>query len=139
MVGAVANKSNQSAVQGLITHGLQKQEGVKGECQTCKNRRYVDSSNDSGVSFKAPGYISPESSGAVVAAHEYEHVTNSTLKASQSGKKVVSQNVQLFTGVCPECGRVYVAGGKTTTVTASSSKSEYDKSIGKGRNVDMRA
>ena len=29
------------------------------ECQTCKNRRYQDGSNEM-VSFKAPGHISPE-------------------------------------------------------------------------------
>lgn len=139
MVGAVANNSPQASMQALLTHGLQKQEGVKGECETCKARRYVDSSNDSGVSFKTPGYISPESSASVVAAHENEHVKNSIIEASQSNKKVVSQNVQLYTDVCPECGKVYVAGGKTTTITASSSKSEYDRQMGKGRTLDTRA
>ena len=44
--------------------------GKKGECQTCKNRKYVDGSNEGNVSFKTPGHISPESSGAVVMAHE---------------------------------------------------------------------
>jgi len=39
-------------------------------CQTCKQRRYQDQSNDPSVSFKSPGYISPGSSAAVVASHE---------------------------------------------------------------------
>ena len=33
------------------------------------------------------------------------------------GKEVVFQSVQIKTAICPECGRVYVSGGKTTTVT----------------------
>lgn len=30
------------------------------ECQTCKERKYQDGSNDPGVSFKTPASISPE-------------------------------------------------------------------------------
>ena len=29
------------------------------ECQTCKNRKYVDGSDDPNVSFKTPGHIDP--------------------------------------------------------------------------------
>lgn len=91
----------------------------KVECQTCKARRYQDGSNDPGVSFKAPGYISPESSAAVVSAHEQEHVGREQAAARDEGRRVVSQSVRLFTAVCPECGRVYVSGGETRTVTAA--------------------
>lgn len=91
------------------------------ECQTCKNRTYQDGSNDPGVSFKAPGHIDPASSGAVVMGHEQEHVANEQAKASMEDRRVVSQSVRLFTAVCPECGRVYVSGGETRTVTASGS------------------
>ncbi len=35
----------------------------------------------------------------------------------QEGKDVVFQSVKIKTAICPECGRVYVSGGKTTTVT----------------------
>lgn len=89
------------------------------ECQTCRNRTYQDGSNDPGVSFKAPGHIDPTSSGAVVASHEQEHVSNEKANAAATGRRVVSQSVRLFTAVCPECGRVYVSGGETRTVTAS--------------------
>lgn len=89
------------------------------ECQTCKQRKYQDVSNDSGVSFKAPGYISPESSAAVVGAHEQEHVTNEQANARTQGRKVVSQSVRLFSAVCPECGKVYISGGETHTTTAT--------------------
>jgi len=89
------------------------------ECQTCEARRYQDGSNDPGVSFKAPGYISPESSAAVVSAHEHEHVTREQAAARSEGRKVVAQSVRLFTAVCPECGRGYVSGGETRTGTAA--------------------
>ncbi|NLK85963.1 MAG: hypothetical protein GX279_00525 [Clostridiaceae bacterium] len=91
----------------------------KVECETCKSRTYQDGSDDPGVSFKAPGHIDPASSGAVVRAHEQEHVANEQAKARAEGKRVVSQSVRIFTSVCPECGRAYVSGGVTRTVTAS--------------------
>jgi len=40
------------------------------------------------------------------------------MKAYREGREVVFQSVQIHTAICPECGRVYVSGGKTTTVTA---------------------
>lgn len=85
------------------------------ECQTCKSRRYVDSSGDSGVSFKAPGYISPESSAAVVAAHEGEHVAIAQAKGAEKGNRLISASVTLHTDICPECGKAYVSGGQTRT------------------------
>jgi hypothetical protein len=87
------------------------------ECQTCKNRTYVDGSNDPSVSFKTPTNISPSTSFTAVRAHEQEHVVNENSKAAKNGGRVVSQNVALHYAVCPECGRAYVAGGTTTTVT----------------------
>lgn len=89
------------------------------ECKTCKERKYQDSSDDPGVSFKSAAHIDPGSSGAVVMAHEQEHVSNERAKASAENRKIVSQSVSLQTAVCPECGRVYVAGGTTRTVTKS--------------------
>lgn len=86
----------------------------KGECQTCKHRKYVDGSNEN-VSFKSPQHVAPESAGAKVRAHEQEHVSNAYTKASQNNAKVISAVVALHTAVCPECGRSYVAGGTTTT------------------------
>ncbi len=46
-----------------------------------------------------------------------EHVRRESIKAEQAGKKVVSQTVQIKTATCEECGRIYVAGGLTRTVT----------------------
>lgn len=85
------------------------------ECQTCKERKYQDGSNESDVSFKTPGHISPQASASTVMAHEREHVANAYQKASEKGGDVVSCSVTLRTGVCPECGTTYVSGGTTNT------------------------
>lgn len=92
-------------------------QGVSGqkECQTCKNRKYQDGS-DENVSFKSASHISPEAAGARVSAHEAEHVSNAYTKASQKGGEVVSASVSIHTATCPECGRVYVSGGETRTM-----------------------
>jgi len=107
------------------------------ECQTCKERTYQDASNDPGVSFKAPGHISPESAGAVVMAHEQEHVGNEQANAKSEGRKIVSQSVRVFNSICPECGKVYVSGGETRTTTASDSKPQQNEAS-LGAQVDMR-
>lgn len=108
------------------------------ECQTCKERMYQDGSNDPGVSFKAPGHISPESSGAVVMAHEQEHVTNEQANARAEGGKVVAQSVRIFTSVCPECGRTYVSGGQTNTTTSTPTRSDQAETA-LGKNLDLSA
>lgn len=98
------------------------------ECQTCKNRKYVDGSNEPDVSFKTPGNISPEQSYAKVSAHEREHVSNAIAKGSEPGAKLISANVTLKMGVCPECGRTYVAGGVTNTQIKYNESNPYDRS-----------
>lgn len=97
------------------------------ECQTCKNREYVDGSNEPDVSFKTPGKISAEQSFAKVSSHEREHVSNAIQKSSKPGAKLISANVTLKMGVCPECGRTYVAGGETTTQIRYSESNPYEK------------
>ena len=84
------------------------------ECQTCKNRKYKDGSNEN-VSFKAASHISPEASAGRVRAHAGEHVANAYSKAAQKGGEVLSVSVRLETAVCPECGKSYVSGGTTST------------------------
>lgn len=92
------------------------------ECQTCKDRKYMDGSNEN-VSYKSASHISPQASGAAVRAHEGEHVANAYDKASQNGGKVVSASVSIHTSVCPECGRTYVSGGTTNTMIRYSDES----------------
>lgn len=97
------------------------------ECQTCKERKYQDGS-DENVSFKAAAHISPEAAGSAVRAHESEHVSNAYDKAAESNGKVVSASVSIHTAVCPECGRTYVSGGTTsTTISYSDESNPYQK------------
>jgi hypothetical protein len=84
------------------------------ECQTCKERKYQDGSDEM-VSFKSAAHISPEASASTVRAHEQEHVSNAYRKAAKGGGKVISANVSLQRAICPECGRSYVSGGTTST------------------------
>lgn len=117
------------------------------ECKTCQSRKYVDGSDDPGVSFKTPTHVSAANSGAAVMAHEQQHVSRNNAKAQQEGRKIISQSVQIYTDVCPECGRSYTSGGKTTTVSkADDNNSDYfmdnmRKSMGKyfGKYFDMKA
>ncbi len=97
------------------------------ECKTCKERKYQDGSNESDVSFKAPGHISPQASAGMVRAHEQQHVSNAYEKAAKGNGKVISATVSLRTGICPECGTSYVAGGETRTSIAYSKENPYQK------------
>lgn len=102
------------------------------ECQTCKNRKYQDGSDDSGVSFQNPTRVDPKSAGSAVRSHEQEHVSRNRSKAEREGKEIVSQSVTIHTNICPECGRVYVSGGTTRTTTKNASESLADKyNVGK--------
>ena len=113
------------------------------ECETCKNRKYQDGSDEM-VSFKAPGHISPQASVATVMAHEQQHVSNAYSKAGENNGKVVSASVTLHTSICPECGRSYVSGGVTNTAikyindSYGASKKNYDAAKGAvGGNIDL--
>ncbi len=116
------------------------------ECQTCKNRKYVDGSDEADVSFKAPGHIAPGQSYATVMSHEQEHVANARQKASGGNARLLSATVSLKLGVCPECGRTYVAGGTTRTRIEYTEDNPYDKgrktiegSFLAGQNIDKTA
>ena len=102
------------------------QEALKdGECETCEKRKYQDGSDDMGVSFQTPTNIAPEQAAAAVRGHENEHVVREQAKARQEGRRVVSQSVTLHTDICPECGKPYISGGTTRTVTAAQAADKY--------------
>ena len=116
------------------------------ECETCENRTYVDGSNESDVSFKTAGHIAPEAAASTVRAHEYEHVRNAYQEDSKEGKELVSVSVSLKTAICPECGKTYVAGGKTRTLMRSGvEENPYEKqmqaynNLGKANGFDTAA
>ena len=76
--------------------------------------RFNPYQNFTGASFSA------------VSSHEREHVSREQAKALRNDRKVVSQSVQIYIDTCPECGRAYSSGGKTTTVTrGESQKPDY--------------
>lgn len=96
------------------------------ECQTCKERKYIDGS-DENVSFKSAAHISPEAAGSAVRAHEGEHVSNAYTKAAQNNGTVINASVSIHTSVCPECGRTYVSGGTTNTTIRYNESNPYGK------------
>lgn len=116
------------------------------ECETCKERKYQDGSDEQ-VSFKSASHISPEASAARVRGHEQEHVNNAYKKAEMGDGKVLQASVSLKTAVCPECGRSYVAGGTTTTRIMYSKQQESNpyfenmkarvSDAVKGQNLDL--
>ena len=96
------------------TENVNGRKSSPGECETCKNRKYQDGSDEM-VSFKAAGHIDPSNAASVVMSHEQEHVSNAYQKADAGNGEVVRASVRLKTDVCPECGRTYISGGETTT------------------------
>ena len=123
--GSYAGVSNAGSADGGQNVGAIKNPGEStkvspgrksspAECQTCKERKYQDGS-DENVSFKSAQHISPTEAGARVRAHEQEHVANAYSKAEEKGGKVINASVSIHTAICPECGRTYVSGGLTRT------------------------
>lgn len=97
------------------------------ECETCKNRKYQDGSDEM-VSFKSAQHISPQSAPARVRGHEAEHVSNAYKDAAMNNGKVLQASVSLKAAVCPECGRTYVCGGETTTkIKYENESNPYEK------------
>ncbi|MBR6391087.1 MAG: hypothetical protein IKS16_07070 [Lachnospiraceae bacterium] len=117
------------------------------ECQTCKERKYQDGS-DENVSFKSAQHISPTAAASRVRAHEQEHVANAYEKAAKDGGKVLQASVSIHTAICPECGRTYVSGGETNTKIEYSHEKEspymkarkkMDQQLLPGMNLDISA
>lgn len=115
---AAQQTTGQPAEEAVGAEGAQK-AAEEGECQTCKERKYQDGSNDPGVSFKTASHIAPEIAGAAVRGHEMEHVVREQAKAQREGRRVINQSVSIHTAICPECGKTYVSGGTTRTTTAA--------------------
>ena len=118
----------QQAENPALSESKSAQEVMEeGECQTCKERKYQDGSDDPGVSFKTPTNIAPEQATSAVRGHENEHVVREQAKAQREDRKVVSQSVTYHTSICPECGKVYVSGGTTRTVTRADNSQQAEQ------------
>ena len=115
------------------------------ECETCKNRKYKDGSDESNVSYKSATHIDAAGAAAKVMAHEQEHVSNAHRKASSKDGEVVNATVTLKTAVCPECGRSYVSGGVTNTAIKypdtqyGQNQKKADFASVAGNNLDYRS
>ena len=120
---AAGSQEDAPKVAGMGAENAQK-TSEEAECKTCQERKYQDGSNDPGVSFKTPTHIGPDQSTSAVRGHEMEHVVRERAKAQSEGRRVISQSVSMQTGICPECGSVYVAGGVTRTTTAADTKQQ---------------
>ncbi len=116
---AIPGQETEKTLDGKTAQGAESaQEALEaGECETCESRKYQDGSDDMGVSFQTPTNIKPEQAASAVRGHEMEHVYREQAKADREGRKVVSQNVTMHTEICPECGKSFVSGGTTHTVT----------------------
>ncbi len=142
-VGAAGAEKNKAVVNpGESTVVEPGKKSSPAECETCKNRKYQDGSDEM-VSFKSAAHISPGQSAAKVMAHEQEHVANAYEKAARKNGQVVSAAVKLTVAVCPECGRSYVSGGTTSTSIKYSEENPYGKdqkskqaSLLTGSNID---
>jgi len=99
----------------------------EGKCETCEKRKYQDGSDDAGVSFKTPTQVDPDLAPAAIRGHEMEHVVREQAKAQREDRKVVSQSVTYHTNICPECGKVYMSGGTTRTVTAANNSPQSEQ------------
>ena len=112
---------------------------AEGECQTCKERKYQDGSNDPGVSFKTPTKVAPEQAAAAVRGHEQEHVVREQAKDQRENREVVSQSVTYHTAICPECGKAYVSGGTTRTSTRAAQEQPSLDPTRQGRQTPFSA
>lgn len=111
------------------------------ECQTCKNRKYKDGSDDPGVSFKTAAHLDPEDAPYAIRAHEGEHVAHNKAKAAREDREIVSQTVTYHMDICPECGKAYMSGGTTRTVSKASPKQDFGQgnAVQKGVYLDLIA
>ena len=100
---------------GASTHKALGKKSSPAECETCANRKYQDGSDENDVSFQTPTHISPSIAASVVLGHEHEHVANAYEKERNGEGEVANVSVTLHNDICPECGRVFVAGGVTHT------------------------
>ncbi len=114
----------EQAVRLRIQYADPAQSAKEGRCETCEKRKYQDGSDDPSVSFQMPTRIDPDMAASAVRSHEMEHVFHEQAQAQQENRKVISQSVSLHTGICPECGSVYISGGTTRTVTKADSAAE---------------
>ena len=133
------NEEEPEALEGPAQGAESAQKALEeGECKTCEERKYQDGSDDMGVSFQTPTNIKPEQAASAVRGHEMEHVVREQAKADREGRKVVSQSVTMHTEICPECGKSYVSGGTTRTVTKAETENDFQQDLAQQNKEDEK-
>ena len=133
------NEEEPEALEGPAQGAERAQKALEeGECKTCEERKYQDGSDDMGVSFQTPTNIKPEQAASAVRGHEMEHVVREQAKADREGRKVVSQSVTMHTEICPECGKSYVSGGTTRTVTKAETENDFQQDLAQQNKEDEK-
>lgn len=123
---------------GASTHKAMGKKSSPAECETCARRTYQDGSDEQDVSFKTPSKIPQSIAASVVLGHEREHVANAYEKERDGEGEVKRVSVTLHNDICPECGRVYVAGGVThTEMTHHSEETSRAQDDLRGSIVDL--
>jgi len=139
--GADENNTKAQGVQKGAGNDQKVKEGYKSspsDCQTCKERKYQDGSDDMSVSFQTPTNIKPEQAASAVRGHEMEHVYREQAKADREGRKVVSQSVTMHSEICPECGKSFVSGGTTHTVTKADTDNAAQQDAARQNEEDQK-
>lgn len=154
MAGTIAQKIEYNSMGQIDEDNLSQGEikalkrSGKIECETCKNRKYQDGSDDSTVSYQTPTNISASQSAGKVMAHEMEHYRHETAEARENNEEILSISVSTRKAVCPECGASYTAGGETRVVKRKDLQKEsenehfknaaFENNIGKffGKKID---
>ena len=132
--------SRKSALDGESALGAESAQKAleEGECQTCEKRKYQDGSDDMGVSFQTPTNVKPEVAPSAVRGHEMEHVYREQAKAGREGREVVSQTVTMHTEICPECGKSFVSGGTTETVTRAKTENDLQQDLARQKEEEQK-
>ena len=92
-----ADKSHVIKNPGEDTKVAPGRKSSPAECETCKNRKYQDGSDEM-VSFKTAQHMDPSEAATRVRAHEQEHVATAYDKAAQKNGKVLQASVAIHTG-----------------------------------------
>ncbi len=135
------NPEMKKQVENKTSAGIEKKDINKiDDCKSCSERKYQDVSDDGGVSFQSAQKVGPGQAASAVMGHEREHYSREQSKADREDRKVVSNEIKIKHAICPECGKTYVSGGETRTVTKGKSPSQkaLAKNEVKGINFDAK-
>ena len=80
-------------------------------------------------SFEGFGAASCVDPSAAACGEIVYEICREQAKADREDRKVVSQTVTMHTEICPECGKAYVSGGTTRTVTKADTENDFQQDL----------